>query len=186
MRLRINLASYDRHQTRRIGVLLFFCSLLLVSLGALQVRFYLSYQGEKIYLKQGLEKGEKSLLALEEELRSRGLNTTEAGLGAFVEQITSFNRFIEQKAFSWTLFLNELEAAVPKNISVKRVQPRFPEGTITLVGQGLLLKDLTRLMVQLEESDAFEDVFLRRQNTNSEGLVEFVLEFKYRPRRQTV
>ncbi len=181
MKIEINLASYDFRQVRRIRMFLSLLSILLVVLGSFQVWDYLSYEKEREYLRQSLAKVQESQNTLENELRTRGLSATNAGLTAFREKINSLNQFIVQRSFSWTLLLNELESSVPKNISIKRIKPRFPSGMIAVDGQGLGLKDLTQLMVRLENSPVFEEVFLKKQYINREGFVEFILEFRYRP-----
>lgn len=186
MRLKINLASFDYKKARRMRAGLWAAAFLLAGVAALQAALYVSYEEEQRFLESGQAKVRQTLERLEKDLRSHGLDPSPTGLEDFKQRVALLNGFIAQRAFSWTLLLNELEATVPKDISVKTVKPKFPEGSISLQGQGLELTDLTRFMVRLEESAVFQDVFLKKQNTNSEGLVEFILEFKYRPEGQLV
>ena len=184
MRLRINLASQDYRKTRLMKTLLYLFSILMVGVGILQGQSYLSYQGEHRYLEESLQRVEDRRRALEGELRDRGLETSESGIVAFTKQIAAVNSLIAHKAFSWTLFLNELESTVPKNISVTKLQPRFPEGIMILTGKALSLKDLTRFIIGLEDSQTFEEVFLKDQATDKEGFIEFTVEFKYHSPKQ--
>lgn len=184
MRLRINLASEDYRKTRLLKVLLYVFSILLVGGGILQVQSYISYWGEHRYIEESLQNVEDRRRALEKELRVSGMDTSEVGITAFTKQIDTVNSLIAEKAFSWTLFLNELEFTVPRNISVMRLQPRSPEGTMTLLGKAISLKDLTRFIIGLEDSQEFEEVFLKDQATDKEGFIEFTVEFKYRSTRQ--
>ncbi len=55
---------------------------------------------------------------------------------------------------------------------------------MTLMGKAISLKDLTRFIIGLEDSLAFEEVFLKNQATDKEGFIEFTVEFKYRSTRQ--
>jgi type IV pilus assembly protein PilN len=180
MRLTINLASEDYRKTKLIKILLWVFSILLIGAGAWQVQTYLAYQGEDRDLKESHLKVEESQRNLEKELRNQGMDTSEAGVSAFTTKISILNELIVYKAFSWTLFLNELESAVPDNIAVTRLQPKLPEGMITLTGKAISLKDLTKLVIRLEDSQAFGEVFLKDQTTDKEGFVEFTVEFKYR------
>ena len=184
MRLRINLASEDYRKTRLLKALLYVFSIFLVGGGILQVQSYISYWGEHRYIEESLQNVEDRRHALEEELRVSGMDTSEVGIMAFTKQIGTVNSLIAEKAFSWTLFLNELEFTVPRNISVMRLQPRSAEGTMTLLGKAISLKDLTRFIIGLEDSQAFEEVFLKDQATDKEGFIEFTVEFKYRSTRQ--
>jgi len=186
MRLTINLASEDYRKTRLIKILLCFFSILLMGVGAWQVQAYLDYQREGHFLKESRLKVEESQRTLEKELRTRGMDASEAGVRAFTTKIGVLNEQIVHKAFSWTLFLNEMESAVPNNISITRLQPKFPEGMITLIGKAISLKDLTQLIIRLEDSQAFSEVFLKDQKTDKEGFVDFTVEFKYRLQRQAV
>lgn len=180
MRITINLASEDYRKIMLIKILLWVFSILLIGAGAWQAQTYLSYQGEDRYQQESRLKVEESLRDLEKELHNQGIDASEAGVSAFTTKINALNELIVYKTFSWTLFLNELESAVPDNISVTRLQPKFPEGMITLTGKAISLKDLTQLVIRLEDSQAFSEVFLKDQTTDQEGFVEFTVEFKYR------
>jgi Tfp pilus assembly protein PilN len=186
MRLTINLASEDYRTTALIKILLWAFSILLIGAGAWQVQAYRAYQNEDHDLKESRLKVEESQRHLEKELRNLGMDTSEAGVRAFATKISALNELIVYKAFSWTLFLNELESAVPDNISVTRLQPKFPEGMVTLAGKAISLKDLTKLVIRLEDSKGFSEVFLKDQTTNQEGFVEFTVEFKYRLQSKAV
>ena len=184
MRLTINLSSEDYRKTRLIKILFWVFSLLLIGAGAWQVQVYLSFQGENAYLNESLLKVEESRRALEKELRTVGIDPTEAGVKDFNAKIGALNDLIVQRTFSWTLFLNELESAVPANISVIRLQPKFPEGMITLNGKAISLKDLTRFIIRLEDSQVFSEVFLKNQQTGKEGFIDFTVEFKYHSQKR--
>lgn len=186
MRFRINLATRDYHKTRMVRLFLGLLSVVLIVLGGLQIQGYQVVQDDLGFLTDNSKQVEGSRRLLEQTLRARGMDISEKGVESFGKQVNVLNRLITQKAFSWTLFLNELESAVAEDVSVSKVQPRFPEGKITLTGKGLTLRDLTRFMVRLEGSEAFEDVFLKKQNTDDEGFVEFIVEFKYHSGRQLV
>lgn len=184
MRLRINLASEDYRKTRIIKTLLYLFSALMLGLGAVQVQSYLFYRDDLRYIQDALQRVEQSRHSLEEDLKTRGMDTSEHGVTELTKQIAAVNGLIAHKAFSWTLLLNELESTVPSNISVVKLQPRSPEGRMTLTGKALSLKDLTRFIINLEDSQAFGEVFLKDQATAKEGFVEFTIEFKYRSQGQ--
>jgi hypothetical protein len=186
MRLTINLASEDYRKIRLIRTLLWLFSILLVGAGVWQVQAYLTYENEGRYLEESRQKVVESQRSLEKDLSARGIDTSDAGVKSFSGKVAALNELIAHRVFSWTLLLHELESAVPNNISVTRLQPQFPEGVITLTGKAISLKDLTRLIIKLEDSQAFAEVFLKDQATDKEGFVEFTIEFKYRSQRPGV
>jgi hypothetical protein len=186
MRLTVNLASENYRKTKSIRKLLWLVSILLVGLGVWQVQAYLAYEQEGRSLEESRQKVLESQRSLEKELITKGIDVSDAGVKAFGGKVAALNELISHRVFSWTLLLNELESAVPNNISVIRLNPKFPEGTITLSGKAISLKDLTRLMIKLEDSEDFAEVFLRDQATDKEGFVEFTIEFKYRSQEMGV
>jgi type IV pilus assembly protein PilN len=186
MRLTINLASENYRKARLIRKLLWMVSILLVGVGAWQIETYLAYKKESRYLEESRQKVVESQRSLERELNTKGIDASDAGVKAFSGRVAALNELISRRVFSWTLLLNELESAVPNNISVTRLQPKFPEGVITLSGKAISLKDLTRLIIKLEDSQDFAEVFLKDQATDKEGFVEFTIELKYRSQRMGV
>ena len=70
----------------------------------------------------------------------------------FAKQLSSHQRF------SWTHFLNDLEAAVPKNVSMESVTLNFKKSSIALSGTTKSLQDLAALVKGLEEHVAFRNV----------------------------
>jgi hypothetical protein len=154
-----------------------------VGVGAWQVQAYLAYENEDRYLEEAHQKVVESQRSLERELSTTGIDASDTGVRAFGEKVAVLNELISHRVFSWTLLLNELESAVPNNISVSRLQPKFPEGVVTLSGKAISLKDLTRFIIKLEDSQDFAEVFLKDQSTDKEGFVEFTIEFKYRSQR---
>ena len=124
-----------------------------------------------------------------------GMNVSEARANELGHQVAFVNRLTEQRAFSWTRFLSDLEEAVPPHISISSVALDFKEIVITLNGTALTLKDLTTLVNKLENHPAFRNVVLSqhrfqeqagRGESNAPGkdearTVEFTMTVTYRP-----
>ncbi len=124
-----------------------------------------------------------------------GMNVSEARANELGHQVAFVNRLTEQRAFSWTRFLSDLEEAVPPHISISSVALDFKEIVITLNGTALTLKDLTTLVNKLENHPAFRNVVLSqhrfqeqagRGESNTPGkdearTVEFTMTVTYRP-----
>ena len=124
-----------------------------------------------------------------------GMNLSDARAKELGHQVAFVNRLTEQRAFSWTRFLSDLEEAVPPHISISTVGLDFKDTVITLNGTALTLKDLTTLVNKLETHAAFRNVVLSqhrflepggRGESNTPGkdeprTVEFTMTVTYRP-----
>jgi len=125
-----------------------------------------------------------------------GMDLSEARATELGRQVAFVNRLTEQRAFSWTQFLSDLEEAVPPRISISSVALDFKENVITLNGAALTLKDLTTLVNKLETHPAFRNVVLSQHRfLEQAGRVEssvvgkdearpvdFTMTVTYRPR----
>jgi Tfp pilus assembly protein PilN len=93
------------------------------------------------------------------------------------------NAIIGQRLFSWTELLNQLETTLPDDVRISLMRPRVEKDEITLVmtATGRNVDDIERFMGNLEATTAFEDVFLRDEDATDEGLLQVVIDAKYRP-----
>lgn len=124
-----------------------------------------------------------------------GMDLSEARAKELGHQVAFVNRLTEQRAFSWTRFLSDLEEAVPSHISISSVALDFKETVITLNGTALTLKDLTAMVNKLDSHPAFRNVVLSqhrflepsaRGESSTPGkdetrTVEFTMTVTYRP-----
>jgi Tfp pilus assembly protein PilN len=76
--------------------------------------------------------------------------------------------------------MNDLEAVVPRNVSVKSIRPDLKTKKVALDGVALTLQDVTALMTALQASGRFGDVFLQQQRATDANRTEFVIECVYR------
>ncbi len=96
------------------------------------------------------------------------------------KKVKMANELILKKSFSWTGFLNDLEKAIPPDISIKKIEPRFLDHSVNLSGESLTLKDLTRLILSLEEKPEFSNVFLLDQKVAKDNRIDFLLHLNYK------
>ena len=95
------------------------------------------------------------------------------------QKVELVNDILLKKAFSWTGFLNDLEKATPKDISIKKIEPHFNDNSVNLSGEALTLKDLTRLILSLEGQNQFNNVFLLDQKQTKENRTDFLIHLNY-------
>jgi hypothetical protein len=103
-----------------------------------------------------------------------------ARLGASVDEA---NALIDRRTFSWTALLAQFETTLPREVRVRRIQPREQRGRTFLVGIDLEaydVADISRFMAALEGTAVFERVRPIRYAPD-DGLVRGSIEAVYRP-----
>lgn len=128
-----------------------------------------------------------------------GLDLSDERMREIQREVTFANQFLERRAFSWTRLLNDLEEAVPPNVSISSVGLNVKDSTIMLNGTALTLADLTALVNRLEGHRSFLNVILSRHTFRESGIagetnvtgavsgkaelriVEFAMTVMYRP-----
>ena len=131
----------------------------------------------------------------DQQAAQAGMDLSEARAKELGHQVAFVNRLTEQRAFSWTRFLSDLEDAVSPHISISSVGLDFKDTVITLNGTALTLKDLTTMVNKLDNHPAFRNVVLSqhrflepsaRGESSTPGkdetrTVEFTMTVTYRP-----
>ncbi|MBI1823487.1 MAG: PilN domain-containing protein [Nitrospirae bacterium] len=96
------------------------------------------------------------------------------------QKVALVNEIIIKKSFSWTGFLNSLEKATPKDISIKKIEPHFNDFSVNLSGEALTLKELTNLILSLERKPQFSNVFLLDQKQTINNRTDFLIHLNYK------
>ena len=103
------------------------------------------------------------------------------------KEVTFVNTIRTHQNFSWTQFLNDLEATVPEKISMESVTLNFKDATIALQGSAATLKELNFFVDKLENHQAFHHVVLSRHSQKSKKknkkhtYVVFTMKVSYEP-----
>lgn len=192
MKVTINLASMDHIRARYLHGGFSFLCLLVLALLVMDAASRVSSRREARQVSESLQRVMGQNLLLGKDLGWQGGAPAEEGMRAVRSKVVFVNDLLIRRAFSWTGVLSDLETAVPGGISLTRIQPRFPEGTMEIAGKAASLKSLTDFMIRLEASPAFEDALLKDHKTVSlthppqadspaeeEGHVEFSLIVNY-------
>jgi hypothetical protein len=101
-------------------------------------------------------------------------------LGASVDEA---NALIDRRTFSWTALLAQFETTLPRDVRVRRIQPREQRGRTFLVVVDLEaydVADVSRFMAALEATAVFEQVRPIRYSPEA-GLVRGSIEAVYLP-----
>lgn len=96
-----------------------------------------------------------------------GLTLTAEQMATLVREVKFANQLAENRVFSWTRLLSDLEEAVPPRVSISSVTLNFKESTILLNGAVRALTDLTALVHSLESHDKFRKVVLSQHRVQA-------------------
>ncbi|MGB9835653.1 MAG: hypothetical protein ACPLRX_02800 [Candidatus Saccharicenans sp.] len=121
----LNLASEPRRNRRLFFLVFYFLMLLVVMVGFLLV--YLNLKSLSGY--QDLQKNNRLLMEKKENLlgQSREINKELEKYRSLSGLVDEINSVIEKKAFSWTLFFDRLEKALPQNSFLVSITPSSTE-----------------------------------------------------------
>ena len=95
--------------------------------------------------------------------------------------IRMVNELLKRRAFSWTLFLNRIEEALPTEVTLTAIRPDFSNGRVevelAVVADSVGVLD--RFIGALEESGGFEDMLSRQEEMIEDGVHRAVLYGRY-------
>lgn len=93
------------------------------------------------------------------------------------------NAVIDQRVFSWTELLAQLEATLPDDVRLNAIAPRLDNGRF-IVGlrvQARRVEDVEAFIEALESTGSFRDVLETEEQPLENGLIEAIIEGTYLP-----
>jgi hypothetical protein len=176
---KINLSSHRGVPVGTLRIAMLSLSLIFVALFVWDFQRLHEVMADTEFAEQGLTRARDQDSRLQAEARAEGLDLSDAAVEGMAKQVAFANQLIAKRAFSWTHFLGDLEEAVPSRIAINNVRLDAKEYSIALSGAASSLKDLTALIISLEDHPAFEDVALIQHQVQDNALVEFRLTVRY-------
>jgi len=125
---------------------------------------------------------EAARLRIEAQRMLAQINTQE--LEVVASAAREANAIIDQRAFSWTALFERFEATLPADVRITAVQPRLERTGSYVVAIGVQARraeDLDIFVEALEASAGFHDALAIETQTDSEGLIEAIVEGVYAP-----
>ena len=116
------------------------------------------------------------------DARGEGIDLSEAALRQLPAEVALANQLLAKRNFSWTQFLSGLEEAIPARVSIKGVRLDPGSAVIHMTGAAVSVEDVTALTLKLQSHPVFHDPVLGQHHIGADGLVEFDLKLKYRPK----
>ncbi len=163
------------------------CLLLVISMGWL---WWESHEIETEILEQ--ETAIAQIMDISRQFRQqaedKGYNLSDQWVQTLPQHVAFAEELATHQQFSWTQLLNDLEMAVPPNVSMESVTLDFRNSSIALSGAALNLQDLSALVDGLEHHPAFQKIVLSNHKVQKKkdkkkkfSFIVFNLTVTYQP-----
>ena len=163
----------------RACVALSVVSLLLIGLIGWNVREARAIRAQAMQVEQALVRVQEQDRQVQLRGQMEGVDLSDPAMGRLTAQVGFANDLIAKRAFSWTLFLTDLEETVPPRVSINSIRVDLKATVIAIGGSALSLKDLTTFIVSLEDHRAFKDANLLQHRVHENDIVDFSLTVRY-------
>jgi len=180
MRFQTDFSSQEYRSVRGFMAVLMLASFLLALLAVWNFSQFRGERQELERVKGALKRVKQQAAQFQDKLRAGGKALTPEQVNNLSKEIGFANELIKRKTFFWSSLLSDIERVIPSNISLSRIQLNYTEDQVTLNGSAASLQHLTQFIIRLEDSSAFQDVFLETQKAVEHGWVEFSLNARYR------
>jgi hypothetical protein len=92
------------------------------------------------------------------------------------------NAIIDQRTFSWTTLLTQLEMTLPRDVRVRALRFRLEQDgwfVVVITSEARTVEQLDEFVEALEATGSFRDVLPTREATTDDGLIVAVIEGRY-------
>jgi Tfp pilus assembly protein PilN len=176
----INLGTQRRPYLAPLRGGLIFLSIIFTGLIAWELQQVDAIHEQAAAVEQSLARVREQDERLVAQAKANAMDLSEARLQKLPQDVAFVNQLIAKRAFSWTDFLNDLEAAVPSGVSIQSIRLDVKNSSIAMGGSARSLKHLTSLIISLEDHPAFQDALLGQHRTLDSGVVDFALTVRYK------
>ena len=175
--LRMNLATRPFYNERLVHVPL--AALALLAAGVLVTGGFrvTSLISEHTASTAAAERDEQRALEIANDTVRLQREATGGELEVLAGAAVEANRLIDQRIFSWTVFLNRFEATVPGDVMLTSLRPNVDGNEIGIVVGvvGRTVETIGRFIERLEATGAFADVLSREEEMTDDGSYRAVL-----------
>jgi hypothetical protein len=176
---RINLSSHPGLYVAMMHVGLWLLSLIFIALIAWDWHEVNVIREHAQTVEQAIARVHEQDQRLQSQAKAEMIDLSDGVLVKLPRDVAFANQLIARRAFSWTHFLHDLEDAVPGGIAIHNIKVDVKTSSIALGGSALSLKELTALIISLEDHKAFKQAVLGQHRVSENGEVEFALTVRY-------
>jgi hypothetical protein len=180
--LKTNLSTRPFYNERRVHAAAALVALVVVAATAWNVAQLVTLSARRTELTTAIGRDEQAAADLRRRADALERSVDPAALEAVAQAAREANLVIEQRAFSWTSFLNRLEETLPPDVMLASVAPQIERGNVvlTMTVVGRRAEDVDDFMERLEASGDFADITPIVFDETSDGLRRVTLQGRHR------
>lgn len=180
--LRTNLSTHPFYNVRAVQVILGLAAAVVIGISAFNAieMTRLSAAQNALGAKAADAEAEAARLRTQAAAIRAQINPRE--LTTVSDAAREANAIIDRRAFSWTDLFGEFEETLPADVRIMSVQPTLAQSgdfMVTIAVQARQVEDLDAFIEALEARNSFRNVLAREEATNTDDLIEAVVEGTY-------
>jgi Tfp pilus assembly protein PilN len=184
---RMNLSTRPFYNERGVHLVLGLCAVVLIGLTAYSTFRIVSLSREDAALAARVASADVRAAELKIQALALRSQADRKQLEAVTASAAEANSILDRRLFSWTHLLNRFETTLPADVRINAIRPDIRrEGDVRLVltAAARSVEDVDRFMENLEASGEFSQMLSRQEFYDEDGLLQVVLQGRYRPGRQ--
>ena len=188
IKININLSSRPFVNNRKFFLITASLLILLSCVSYWNIYRYKSVHSNRGQVKRLLTQSQVQIEKLEKEQQEIMARLQKPETGEFLDLVDYINRLIQQRTFSWTRLLNDLETLIPSNLQIISIRPQITgnEIGIEIIASGRSSHDYIEFISNLESSGKFYNVNpIYEDISKSPGLVGRLINVSVRYKGQT-
>jgi len=188
IKIDVNLSSRPFVNNRKFFLITLSLLILLSCVSYWNVFRYRSVHSRRGQVKRLLTQNQAQIERLEKEQQEIMARLQKPETGEFLDLVDYINRLIQQRTFSWTRLLNDLETLTPANLQIVSIRPQLvgQEIGIEIIANGRSTHDYIEFISHLESSGKFYNVNpIYEDISKSPGLVGRLINVSVRYKGQT-
>lgn len=160
LRININLASKPFVNQRKFYLILVLLVAVLLAGSAWNISRYRVIHAYKVADSVEIAASRTRLAEMEKEEALLRQRLQRPEIAEFLEKAEYLNQLIDQRTFSWTRLLNELETLTPPNVQIASLRPKLEKGAIDIeiVANARTDQDAILFVSNLEGGNSFFNV----------------------------
>jgi Tfp pilus assembly protein PilN len=181
--LRTNLSTRPFYNERLVHIGLAIVAGLVLAVTLLNVLQLLQLSRQNTTLSARIREDRIAADELSSKARQTRQGIDQDELNVIAAAAREANALIDSRTFSWTRFLNHIEATLPPDVMLISVRPAI-EQTGTRISLGVLARrsvDVDEFIEKLEATGAFDRGLATQLSPNEDGLIQGIVDIQYVP-----
>lgn len=176
---RVNLSSQRRLYVAPLRAGLGFAAVLFIALIVADLQDVKALRKRAAVMGEAVARLRDQDQKVQAQAKAESIDLSDAVLKRLPSDVTFANQLIAKLSFSWTHFLYDLEDVVPPGIAIHNIKLEVKNSSIAMGGSALGLKELTSLILKLQNHPAFKNAVLAQHSVLENGFVDFNLTVRY-------